>query len=178
MALALAVREPGIEVRAGIGTPNSLVTKLAQRFGREPTRSRCSSRSRARSVSGTPPRSARLRLPARSPLHELARALHGVVARRRMGRSAPRSGGSASRPRGARLEPGRRRSRAGPRRAARARRGALVPWEARRLRSRRHRTAGVERLLRRWAERAGVEPRFAESTSRDASCSRAFRRSA
>jgi hypothetical protein len=36
MGLSLAGREPGNEVRAGIGTPKSLVTKLAARFGREP----------------------------------------------------------------------------------------------------------------------------------------------
>jgi hypothetical protein len=35
MALALASREPGNEVRAGIGTPKSLVSKLATRFGRD-----------------------------------------------------------------------------------------------------------------------------------------------
>ncbi|MBX3232695.1 MAG: hypothetical protein KIT84_44035 [Labilithrix sp.] len=35
MALALAAREPGNEVRAGIGTPKSLVSKLATRFGRD-----------------------------------------------------------------------------------------------------------------------------------------------
>jgi hypothetical protein len=36
MALALAAREPGNEARPGIGTPKSLVTKLATRFGRDP----------------------------------------------------------------------------------------------------------------------------------------------
>jgi hypothetical protein len=36
MGLALVVREPGSEVRSGIGTPKSLVSKLATRFGREP----------------------------------------------------------------------------------------------------------------------------------------------
>ena len=36
MALSLASREPGNEVRAGIGTPKSLVSKLATRFGRDP----------------------------------------------------------------------------------------------------------------------------------------------
>jgi hypothetical protein len=34
VGMALAVREPGHEVRAGVGTPRSLVVKLAQRFGR------------------------------------------------------------------------------------------------------------------------------------------------
>lgn len=36
MALALAVREPGNEVRPNIGTPKSLITKMATRFGRDP----------------------------------------------------------------------------------------------------------------------------------------------
>lgn len=35
LALALAAREPGNEVRAGIGTPKSLVAKLATRLGRD-----------------------------------------------------------------------------------------------------------------------------------------------
>lgn len=35
MALALAAREPGNEIRAGIGTPKSLVGKLGTRFGRD-----------------------------------------------------------------------------------------------------------------------------------------------
>ncbi len=36
MAMAIAVRDPSIEVRAGVGTPRSLITKFAARFGREP----------------------------------------------------------------------------------------------------------------------------------------------
>src|SRR5262245_44870899 len=36
LALALAVREPNVEVRSGVGTPRSFVSKLAARFGREP----------------------------------------------------------------------------------------------------------------------------------------------
>ena len=36
MGLAIASRETGNEVRAGIGTPKSLVQKLATRFGRDP----------------------------------------------------------------------------------------------------------------------------------------------
>jgi hypothetical protein len=36
IGLALASRESGNEVRAGIGTPKSLVQKLASRFGRDP----------------------------------------------------------------------------------------------------------------------------------------------
>jgi hypothetical protein len=36
LAMALAVREPNVEVRNGVGTPRSFVSKLAARFGREP----------------------------------------------------------------------------------------------------------------------------------------------
>jgi hypothetical protein len=36
MGLALASREPGNEIRPGIGTPKSLVQKMATRFGRDP----------------------------------------------------------------------------------------------------------------------------------------------
>src|SRR4051812_31305833 len=35
IALCLAIREPGMEIREGVGTPRSLVTRLAQRFGRD-----------------------------------------------------------------------------------------------------------------------------------------------
>lgn len=37
LAMALCVREPTVEVRDGVGTPRSLITRLATRFGREPT---------------------------------------------------------------------------------------------------------------------------------------------
>lgn len=37
MGLALAAREPGSEIRPNIGTPKSLVQKLATRFGRDPS---------------------------------------------------------------------------------------------------------------------------------------------
>lgn len=36
LALAMAARESGVEVRENAGTPRSLLTRLAQRFGREP----------------------------------------------------------------------------------------------------------------------------------------------
>jgi hypothetical protein len=35
LAMALAVRDPSVEVRPGVGTPRSLVTKFAARFGRD-----------------------------------------------------------------------------------------------------------------------------------------------
>ncbi len=36
LAMALTVRDPSVEVRSGVGTPRSLVSKFATRFGREP----------------------------------------------------------------------------------------------------------------------------------------------
>lgn len=36
MAMAIAVRDPSVEVRPGVGTPRSLIAKLATRFGRTP----------------------------------------------------------------------------------------------------------------------------------------------
>jgi hypothetical protein len=36
IAMALAVRDPSVEVRAGVGTPRSLIAKFAARFGRDP----------------------------------------------------------------------------------------------------------------------------------------------
>ncbi|GMV15168.1 MAG: hypothetical protein HS104_07520 [Polyangiaceae bacterium] len=36
LALALAVRDPSVDVRPGVGTPRSLVSKLATRFGKHP----------------------------------------------------------------------------------------------------------------------------------------------
>src|SRR6185436_13074819 len=35
LGMALAVREPNIDVRPGVGTPRSLISKLASRFGRD-----------------------------------------------------------------------------------------------------------------------------------------------
>ncbi len=83
MALALASREPGNEVRAGIGTPKSLVAKLATRFGRDPQHvalsvalSRAVGLWDASAISASAP-------PGALALHELARLL--FVAWRRGG---------------------------------------------------------------------------------------------
>src|SRR6187551_3235616 len=35
LAMALLVRDPAVEVRAGVGTPRSLIAKFAARFGRD-----------------------------------------------------------------------------------------------------------------------------------------------
>jgi len=159
-ALALAVREPGVDVREGVGTPRSLVTRLAQRFGRDPeVVALLAALSRAiglwdlSAISAASP-------PGSYALHELQRALYLAWWR----------GGAwdEARPDAEilRLAPEARDS--SPVGVIRELvldalrelgEGRWVPWEAVAGYVRDDtRTAGVARLLRRWAERAGVEP--------------------
>lgn len=159
VALALAVREPGNEVRPAIGTPKSLIGKLAQRFGREPeTVALIAALSRAlgfwdpSALSGAAP-------PGSLRLHELGEALYSAWWR----------GGAWDE---ARPEPEVLRVQADARDPSpvgvlremvidalrELGEGRWVPWEALADYVRDDtRTAAVERLLRRWAERAGVE---------------------
>lgn len=160
MALALAVREPGNEVRAGIGTPKSLVTKLATRFGREPTSvalmvalSRAVGLWDASAISPSAP-------PGSLVMHELSRLLY----------LAWKRGGAwdegRSEPEMLRLPADQRDSSASGvvrdlvlealRDLGESR---WIPWPSLEgyLKTD-HRIPGVERLLRRWAERVGVEP--------------------
>ncbi len=160
MALALAVREPGNEVRPAIGTPKSLVTKLATRFGREPTQvalmvalSRAVGLWDASAIGASAP-------PGSLALHELSRLLF----------LAWKRGGAwdegRSEPEMLRLPADQRDSSAS---------GVVrdlvlealrdlgenrwIPWASLEgYLASDHRIAGVERLLRRWAERVGVEP--------------------
>jgi hypothetical protein len=160
IALALAVREPGVEVREGVGTPRSLVTRLAQRFGRDPevvaliaALSRAVGLWDSSAISSASP-------PGAYALHELLRALYLAWWR----------GGAwdESRPDAEilRLAPeARDTSPVGVIRELvldalrELGEGRWVPWEAVAGYVRDDtRTAGVARLLRRWAERAGVEP--------------------
>lgn len=159
MALALAVREPGNEFRPGIGTPKSLVAKLATRFGREPSQvallvalSRAIGLWDASAISPSAP-------PGSFALHDLAGHLF----------SAWRRGGAwdeaRSEPEVLRLPAEQRDSSASGvvrdlvlealRDLGESR---WIPWPSLEnyLRTD-HRIAGVERLLRRWAERASVE---------------------
>jgi len=159
MALALAVREPGSEIRAGIGTPKSLVAKLATRFGRDPQQvalvaalSRAIGLWDASAISPSAP-------PGALSLHELSRLLF----------DAWRRGGAwdeaRSEPEMLRLPPDQRDSSA----SGVVRELVLealrdlgesrwLPWPSLEgyLRTD-HRMPGLERLLRRWADRAGVE---------------------
>lgn len=160
MALALAIREPGNEVRAGIGTPKSLVTKLATRFGREPTQvaltvalSRAIGLWDASAISASAP-------PGSLALHELTRLLY--IAWKRGGAWDE----GRSEPEMLRLPADQRDSSASGvvrdlvlealRDLGESR---WIPWPSLEgyLRTD-HRIPGVERLLRRWAERVGVEP--------------------
>jgi hypothetical protein len=159
MALALAVREPGNEVRPGIGTPKSLVSKLASRFGREPSQvallvalSRAIGLWDASAISASAP-------PGSLELHELARLL--FVAWRR--------GGAWDE---ARVEPETLRLPAEQRDSSAS--GVVrelviealrdlgesrwIPWTSLEgyLKTD-HRIPGVERLLRRWAERVSAD---------------------
>lgn len=159
MALALATREPGNEVRAGIGTPKSLVSKLATRFGRDPQQvallvalSRAIGLWDASAISASAP-------PGSLALHELARLLFLTW----------RRGGAWDE---ARTEPEMLRLPAEQRDSSGS--GVVrdlvlealkdlgesrwVPWPSLEgYLGSDHRIPGVERLLRRWAERAGVE---------------------
>ena len=158
MALALAVREPGVEVREGVGTPRSLVTRLAQRFGRDPdavaliaSLSRAIGLWDASAMSSASP-------PGSFALHELPRTLYTAWWR----------GGAWDEarpdPEVLRLTPEARDS--SPVGVIREMvldalrelgEGRWVPWEAVAGYVRDDtRTAGVARLLRRWADRAGV----------------------
>jgi hypothetical protein len=159
MALALAVREPGNEVRAGIGTPKSLVTKLATRFGREPYHvamlvalSRAVGLWDASAISSSAP-------PGSCNVHDLARLLFGAW-RRGGAWDEARSDGETLR-----LPPDQRDSSGSSvvrdlvlealRDLGESR---WIPWTSLEgYLASDHRIPGVERLLRRWAERVGVE---------------------
>ena len=160
MALALAVREPGNEVRPAIGTPKSLVTKLATRFGREPSQvallvalSRAVGLWDASAIGASAP-------PGSLSMHELSRLLF----------LAWKRGGAwdegRSEPEMLRLPPEQRDSSASGvvrdlvlEALRELGENSWIPWDSLEgyLRTD-HRIPGVERLLRRWAERVGVEP--------------------
>jgi hypothetical protein len=160
VALAMAAREPGNETRPGIGTPKSYAAKLAARFGRDTqdvalaiALSRAVGLWDSSAVSAAAP-------PGSLTVADLAPLLFG----------AWKQGGAWDE---ARAEPEAFRVAAEARDASPSGvirdmvlealqelgEGSWIPWEALAgyLRSD-DRVAGVGRLLRRWAERAGVEP--------------------
>jgi hypothetical protein len=159
MGLALVAREPGSEVRAGIGTPKSLVQKLATRFGRESDHvslivalSRAVGLWDASATSQAAP-------PGALAVHELTQLLFG----------AWRRGGAWDE---ARPEPEMLRVAIDARDPSPVGvvremvleslkdlgEGRWVPWAslAGYLKTD-HRIPGLTRLLRRWAERVGVD---------------------
>lgn len=158
MALALAARESAGEVRPGIGTPRSLVTKLATRFGREPSHvallvalSRAIGLWDASAHSASAP-------PGSLAIHELSRLLF----------STWRAGGAWDE---ARPDPEVLRLPADQRDSSASGvvrelviealrdlgESSWIPWKSLLgyLKSD-HRIAGVERLLARWADRVGA----------------------
>lgn len=168
LALAFAAREPGTEVRAGIGTPKSLVTKLGTRFGRAPypvallvALSRAIGLWDPSAMSASAP-------PGALTLGEVPDVLF----------SAWRRGGAWDEarvePETLRLPPEQRDSSASSvvrELALEALRdlgeGRWVPWTSlERYLASDHRIPGVDRLLRRWAERVGVPPTDAMTVAR------------
>src|SRR5882724_2428168 len=160
LAMALAVRDPSVEVRAGVGTPRSLITKFAARFGREPeVVALVASLSRAiglwdpSAVSTASP-------PGSHSVGELGKALF----------DAWRRGGAwdEARPDGEALRvtaDARETSAVGVVRELVLEAlqelgdGRWAPWEAIAAYVRSDaRAPGVARLIERWAQRSGVEP--------------------
>ncbi len=159
MGLALTAREHAAEVRPGIGTPKSLITKLATRFGREPQQvALLVALSRAIGLWDTSATSAAAP-PGSLALHELARLL--FIAWRR--------GGAWDE---GRADPEMLRIAAESRDSSAVNvvrelvidclkevgDGRWVPWSSLEgyLKTD-QRVPGLTRLLRRWAERVGVE---------------------
>jgi hypothetical protein len=166
-ALAITAREAGNDVRAGIGTPKSLVQKLAARFGREPQHvallialSRAIGLWDASAITASAP-------PGSLAMGELAQVLF----------RAWRRGGAWDE---ARTEPEVLRLSADARdsspvgvvreividalsdlsaESSTSRAGGWLPWASLAgYLSGDHRVPGLTRLLRRWAERVGADP--------------------
>jgi hypothetical protein len=168
LALGLAVREPGVEVKPGVGTPRSLLTKLATRFGKDADRvAFIAALSRAIGL-WDPSAIGVASPPGALPVAELSRALF----------QAWRRGGAwdEARPDGEvlRAPPEARESSAcGVVRELvlealhELSDGRWVPWEAVAAYVRSDsRTPGVRRLVERWAQRAGLEATLPEEIAR------------
>lgn len=160
LAMGLSVRDPATEVRAGVGTPRSLITRFSSRYGREPEAvALLAALSRAAGLwdpssvnTASPPGSLRV--------SELDWALFKTW----------RRGGAwdEARPDGEVLRvvaESREASAVGVIREivlealAELGDGTWTPWEAVAAYVRADsRTPGVARLLERWGQRAGVEP--------------------
>jgi hypothetical protein len=160
VAMAFGIREPGSEVRAGVDTPRSLLVRLAQRFGRETEQvalvaalSRAVGLWDASAASPATP-------PGSLAIQELTRVLFATW----------RRGGAwdEARPEREVMRVAADSRDASPIGALREMvldalqelgEGRWVPWQSLGgYLAADDRIAGVERLLRRWAERASVDP--------------------
>lgn len=172
LALAIAVRDASVDVRPGVGTPRSLVGKLATRFGKpQETVALVSALSRAMGL-WDPSATSVASPPGAGKLGELGRMLFDTWLR----------GGAwdEARPDGEVL-----------RIATEIREGSAVgvlrkmvldalgelgdgnwaPWDAVAAYVRADsRTPGLSRLLERWAQRAGVEPQKPIDVARRIAC--------
>jgi hypothetical protein len=168
LALGLAVREPGIEVKPGVGTPRSLITKLASRFGKDPERVAFVA-SLSRAIGLWDPSAIGIASPPGAlAVSDLAHALF----------QAWRRGGAwdEARPDGEVLrapQEARESSACGVVRELvlealqELSDGRWVPWEAVAAYVRSDsRTPGVKRLVERWAQRSAVEPLLPEEIAR------------
>jgi hypothetical protein len=160
LAMSLAVRDPSVEVRPGVGTPRSLLSKLASRFGREPE-SVAIIAALSRAVGLWDPSAAQASSP---PGCERVADVGDLLFR------AWRRGGAwdEARPDGEVLRVGSEAREASVVGVVREMvlealqelgEGRWVPWEAVagfvRTDSR---TPGINRLIERWSQRSGVEP--------------------
>jgi hypothetical protein len=168
VAMAFCVREPGSEVRPGVGTPRSLLVKFAQRFGRD-VEAVALLAALSRAVGLWDPTAASPATPPGSlAMYELTQMLF----------STWRRGGAwdEARPEREVLRVAEGSRDASPIAALRDMvidalqdlgEGRWVPWHSLEgYLAADERIAGIERLLRRWAERTGVEPPDVLATTR------------
>jgi len=160
LAMALAVRDPSVEVRAGVGTPRSLLTKFAARFGRDSDVVALIA-SLSRAIGLWDPSAVSTASPPGS--HTVGGLSHALF-------DAWRRGGAwdEARPDGEALRvtaDARETSAVGVVRELVLEAlqelgdGRWAPWEAIAAYVRSDsRAPGVARLIERWAQRAGVEP--------------------
>lgn len=159
VAMAFSVREPGGEVRPGVGTPRSLLLKLAQRFGRDvDTIALIAALSRAVGL-WDPTAASPATPPGALAMYELSQLVFTTW----------RRGGAWDEARSERevLRVAESNRDASPIGALREMvidaltdlgEGRWVPWHSLEgYLAADERVPGIERLLRRWAERAGVE---------------------
>jgi hypothetical protein len=159
MAMAIAVREPNVEVRDGVGTPRSLIARFATRFGREPGEiAQISALSRAIGL-WDPSASVAAAPPGSHTVHALGQVL--FTAWRRGGAwDEARADGESLRI----SSESREGSAVGVLREmvlealSELSDGNWTPWSAlREYLAADSRTPGIARLLERWASRSGVE---------------------